>query len=51
LVNTSKYFCSSNTCSPVIGNLLVYSDIDHVTIAYSSFISKVITSSVLSALK
>ncbi len=51
LVDTSKYFCYSNTCSPVIGNILVYSDIDHVTIAYSSFISKVITGAVLAALK
>jgi SGNH domain (fused to AT3 domains) len=51
LIDTNKYFCYSNTCSPVIGNILVYSDIDHVTIAYSSFISKVITSAVLAALK
>lgn len=51
LVDTNKYFCHSNTCSPVIGNILVYSDIDHVTIAYSSFISKGITGAVLAALK
>jgi hypothetical protein len=51
LVDTNKYFCYSNTCSPVIGNILVYSDIDHVTIAYSSFISKGITGAVLAALK
>jgi len=51
LVDTSKYFCHLDTCAPIIGDLLVYSDIDHVTIAYSSFISKVITSAVLSALK
>jgi hypothetical protein len=51
LVDTSRFFCYSNTCSPVIGNILVYSDIDHVTIAYSSFISKVVTSAVLAALK
>jgi hypothetical protein len=51
LIDTSKFFCFSDTCSPVIGNILVYSDIDHVTIAYSSFISTVITSAVLAALK
>lgn len=51
LVNTNKFFCHSDTCSPVIGNILVYSDIDHVTIAYSSFISKGITSAVLADLK
>lgn len=51
LINGTKYFCYSDTCSPVIGDLLVYSDIDHVTIAYSSFISEVVTSAVLAALK
>ena len=51
LINTSKFLCYSHTCSPVIGNVLVYSDIDHVTIAYSSFISKAVTSAVLAALK
>jgi hypothetical protein len=51
LVDTNKYFCHSDTCSPVIGNILVYSDIDHVTIAYSSFISKGITGAVLAAMK
>jgi SGNH domain (fused to AT3 domains) len=51
LIDTSKYFCYSNTCPPIIGNILVYSDIDHVTIAYSSFISRVITSAVLADLK
>jgi len=51
LINTSRFFCYSHTCSPVIGDVLVYSDIDHVTIAYSSFISKAVTSAVLAALK
>jgi hypothetical protein len=51
LINTNKFLCYKNKCSPVIGNILVYSDIDHITIAYSSFISKGITSAVLAALK
>lgn len=51
LVDTNKYFCYSDTCSPVIANILVYSDIDHITIAYSSFISKDLTGAVLAALK
>jgi hypothetical protein len=51
LIKTNKFLCYSNTCSPVIGGVLVYSDIDHVTIAYSSFISKAVTSAVLAALK
>jgi hypothetical protein len=51
LINANKFLCHKDTCSPVIGNILVYSDIDHITIAYSSFISKGITSAVLAALK
>ena len=51
LINTNKFLCYKDACSPVIGNILVYSDIDHITIAYSSFISKGITSAVLAALK
>ncbi len=51
LINTSKFLCFSDSCSPIIGNILVYSDTDHITIAYSSFISKVITSAVLAVLK
>jgi hypothetical protein len=51
LVTTNQFFCFSDICSPVIANTLVYSDTDHVTIAYSSFISKVITSEVPAALK
>ena len=51
LIDTNKFLCYKDKCSPVIGNILVYSDIDHITIAYSSFISKGITSAVLAALK
>jgi hypothetical protein len=51
LINTNKFLCYTDACSRVIGNILVYSDIDHITIAYSSFISKGITSAVLAALK
>ena len=51
LINTNHLFCYKNTCSPIIGNILVYFDFDHVTIAYSSFISQALTNSVLSALK
>lgn len=50
LIKTTKFLCYEGTCPPVIGNILVYSDIDHITIAYSSFISKGITSAVLAAL-
>jgi SGNH domain (fused to AT3 domains) len=51
LIPTKQFFCFGNICSPVIANTLVYSDTDHVTIAYSSFISKSITAAVLAAMK
>ena len=51
LIPTKRFFCFGNICSPVIANTLVYSDTDHVTIAYSSFISQCITTAVLTALK
>jgi hypothetical protein len=50
LIDTSRYFCYEETCSPVIGDTLVYSDLDHVTIAYSSFITRALTTAVLVAL-
>jgi len=51
LIPTKQFFCFGNVCSPIIANTLVYSDTDHVTIAFSSFISKGITSAVLAAVK
>jgi hypothetical protein len=51
LISTSQFFCYKETCSPVIGGILVYSDLDHVTIAYSSFIARAVTNAVLVALK
>ena len=51
LIPTKQFFCFGNVCSPVIANTLVYSDTDHVTIAYSSFISRGVTAAILAALK
>jgi len=31
----SEYFCDEKTCSPVIGNVLVYRDFHHITATYS----------------
>lgn len=51
LIDTSRFLCYEETCSPIIGNTLVYSDKDHVTIAYSSFIARAVTNAVLLVLK
>jgi hypothetical protein len=50
LVVTYPWFCSDGTCSPVIGKYLVYTDKDHLSIAYSDYLSAVITNSVLNLL-
>jgi hypothetical protein len=50
LVPTYPWFCTKDTCSPVIGKYLVYVDIDHVTLAYSEFLTNAVTSAVMNAI-
>jgi hypothetical protein len=50
LIPTYPWFCSDETCSPVVGKFLVYVDIDHLTLAYSQWLSNVVTSAVVGAL-
>jgi hypothetical protein len=39
LVEVSKEFCTSTTCTPVMGNLLVYRDTSHFTRAYAEHLA------------
>jgi hypothetical protein len=41
LLPTVQWFCVAAKCPPVIGNTLVYADSDHITTAYSEYLSKV----------
>jgi len=34
-VDVTEFFCGTRDCYPVIGGVLVHSDIDHITNAYS----------------
>ena len=49
LVPTHQFVCNGSHCSPVVGNYLVYTDTDHLTIAYSQSIAAPVTAAVLAA--
>jgi SGNH domain-containing protein len=50
LIPTDQWFCYKQTCSPVISHFVAFADSDHLTIAYSDYISTLVTSAVLNAL-
>jgi len=41
-IDTSKWLCTS-TCSPVIGNYIVYTDQTHITMTYAGYLSGVLS--------
>ena len=48
-VQTDKWFCTK-TCSPVIGNFLVYPDGNHISASYSAYLSGVLATALQSVL-
>jgi hypothetical protein len=42
LLPTVQWFCLKDRCPPVVGNMLVYVDTDHLSIVYSEYLSKVL---------
>jgi hypothetical protein len=50
LIPTYPWFCSTGTCSPIVGNTLVFADKDHSTLAYSQFLAPVASDAVVGAL-
>jgi hypothetical protein len=42
LLPTVQWFCVKDRCPAVVGNVLVYADEDHTTIAYSKYLSSVL---------
>jgi peptidoglycan/LPS O-acetylase OafA/YrhL len=50
LIPTYPWFCHSGTCAPVVSHYLVFADQDHATIAYSEYLSPLITESVTNVL-
>lgn len=47
LIPTYPWLCYDGTCSPVVSHFLVYVDSDHISTAYSQFLSKVVTRAVV----
>ena len=50
-VDMSDYFCDEETCSPVIGNVLVYRDTHHITASYSKTMAPALEEHIVKALE
>ncbi len=51
LVPTHQWFCEDDLCEPVIGRYVAFADVEHLTIDYSEYLSRVVTARVLAALR
>jgi hypothetical protein len=38
-VDTSDYFCDATTCPPIIGNVIVYMDDNHISGTYMATVA------------
>lgn len=47
LIPVAPWLCYDGSCSPVVSHFLVYVDADHISTAYSQFLSKVVTRAVV----
>lgn len=47
VVDIDEYICPETTCAPVIGNVLVWRDSQHITATYSKTLSNVLGSAIL----
>jgi hypothetical protein len=50
-IPVQSWLCYRGTCSPIVGKYLVYVDLDHMSIAYSEFLSQVVTNAVVKLVK
>jgi hypothetical protein len=50
-IDPVPWLCSTTTCSPVIGNLLAYSDWSHVSATYAYYLQGVMKTAIASLLK
>ncbi|RSL35381.1 acyltransferase [Salibacterium salarium] len=48
---TTDYFCNDETCEPVIGNVVVYRDYNHISTLYSKTLAPALKEHLVSALK
>ena len=50
-IDLSRYFCNDDTCPPVAGNVLIYSDQHHITATYARTLSPALEEAVFAALQ
>lgn len=43
VLNTRGWFCTANICPPIVGNLLVYRDDNHMSTDYSKFLAPLLS--------
>jgi SGNH domain (fused to AT3 domains) len=51
LIPTASWFCTSSVCPSVVNGLVVSNDFDHITIAYSEYLSTVVTTALEAAIQ
>jgi hypothetical protein len=44
LLQTRDWFCNKTVCPPIIGNILVYRDDNHITTTYAEFLAPLLAS-------
>jgi hypothetical protein len=47
IVDLSDYFCDVRLCYPVIGNVLVYRQLDHLTATYARTLAPILKREIL----
>jgi hypothetical protein len=50
-IDLSDYFCDGETCPPVIGNVLVYRHMNHVTATYVKTMAPMLQNALQQALQ
>jgi hypothetical protein len=50
-IDLTRYFCDDERCPPVAGNVLIYSDLHHITATYARTLSGPLEEAVFAALK
>jgi hypothetical protein len=48
-VDTDPWFCISNTCTVIMGNMLVYRDDNHITATFANWLTPVIAANMVVA--
>jgi peptidoglycan/LPS O-acetylase OafA/YrhL len=50
-IDLTRYFCTESVCPPVAGNVLIYSDLNHISATYARTLSAMLETAVMEALE